>query len=57
MIAKKPLKCEHINKEECFKRGDKECPMTVVECDEEKQSHCFVVWNHDNVTGANLVLF
>ena len=54
VIVKKALKCEKINKEECTARGDKECAPTVEECEEldpDKPMHCFVVWNHDNVTG------
>lgn len=53
VIAKKALRCENINREECAKNGDKDCPSTITECDVdlEKVAHCFVVWNHDNVTG------
>lgn len=57
VIVKKALKCEHINKEECAKAGEKECLSTIVECEEsdpDKPMHCFVVWNHDNSTGTNV---
>lgn len=60
MIVKKALKCEKINKEECAKRGDKECLSTVEECEEldpDKPMHCFVVWNHDNVTGKISIIY
>lgn len=58
VIPKKALKCEKIDKEDCAKRGDKECASSIVECEEldpDKPMHCFVVWNHDNVTG--MILF
>lgn len=58
VIVKKALKCEQINKEECAKAGDKDCVSTIVECEEsdpDKPMHCFVVWNHDNITGMRVM--